>query len=75
MKKIYCLLVLFLIIVSCKNSIDPELVTVTLESSARLSVPRVVILGSSTASGYGASTYSSSWAGQFKAYYGVRSSI
>lgn len=69
MKKIYvCLLITVLAACHKAASVDPQPTqTFTPVKEAEQS-PLVVILGSSTASGYGASDYKHAWAGLFSAY-------
>ncbi|AUD04558.1 SGNH/GDSL hydrolase family protein [Spirosoma pollinicola] len=69
MKNIYCLIAFALLFTSCNKLAEPQPTNSDSEAPARSNVPLIVILGSSTASGFGASTYNSSWAGQLKAYY------
>lgn len=69
MKNIYCLIVFALLFTSCHKLAEPQPSNSDREAPARRSIPLIVILGSSTASGSGASSYNSSWAGQLKAYY------
>ncbi len=75
MKIIYQLLVLASFVTGCTKATEPQPTPLDESSSARARVPLVVILGSSTASGSGASNNSVSWAGQFKAYYAPKGQV